>query len=274
MGSGAIVRYAATHFADQTNLVVKWRAKFRYEDPTHGFSGSTDWVQVDFTVKVYNKAGVYEISQFALLGTGSQAAEFCYIASNHEIQLHRGGGWDVNVIGNEQIYQTSVHIGTHGDATGQLQYDTAPASWFDASTVVGWRAYAESHNVPPVNMAFFDSCETGNSGTPVSMLNPTADLVDRAAVAFTVLVDARASQEGCNLFYDKLKLGMTVKQALTAYVTEYNSVSPKSANCPDLVLGANPTAKIFGDKFTRILKVYTGNDFLPSGTAWYRKVNL
>lgn len=145
-----------------------------------------------------NEALIYEISQYA----------------NHfSVEFHQGGGWTkTSFLSKLQTHGTALHLGSHGDSSGQIQADDG--NWMYTSDFLTNMPAAVQNGVPPMNIVFLDACSVGNNGTPTALLHPfNPPPVARAAVSFNVVVDADLSAWYGAALWEALQNKSTEKEA-------------------------------------------------------------
>jgi|GEM_PF-4360171 len=172
---GAAVRFASTHFPDSNDdLTITWKCKFRYEDPVHNFSGTSDWVSVDFHVNPYNKGLVFgtrmlnsttesdAVKAFSILmvGKAKPPAE----ALGHTLEptdpwIHESDLL-TKLDGATFIFATTHGGTTYFNDSYSSTNNAAQTGHIGLSEVNSTTQGRTGNNIPKFNYAMFYSCET------------------------------------------------------------------------------------------------------------------
>lgn len=252
-------QFVSNHFPHGFEMVYKMKVKT---------NTSNDWIVSDPLVKsVYNVGVVYEYPGFSLSGTGTEAARIGLEQTKHDVsRFHRGGNWTSMQFLNDLGAGTALHIGTHGTAGGSLV--SGAEEIINPSDVLGARTTARDNGLPPMNFAYFDVCLVGQCPTlGVDILFP-GSTVDRAAIAYNVSIDSRASPDVSEVVWE----GLAAKLRPHDLVTPMRQTYKKLAHDMGFDKISEDNIVIWGDEYTRLWGLYSGNAPLPTQN-WYRQVS-
>lgn len=230
---------------------------------------------------------------------------------NYDFLLDDSATWSqfsiVNAIGDAAVYYEGAHGNSFTHYTG---VNPTELFWCDEDNRVGVgepdsfsyelaRALRNGSGYPPFNItqhppvtfAMMCHCSSGFTPPDDSMflhyfktpLVPYYDgygqfVKDQAVVTWGGTIFVSESQNQVYWFFSKLRLGKTVSFARDQFLALNVPGNPHPVNVkpPDGTkhLASQPIdCKIYGDFYTRIKGVYTGNDLLPS-SIWWRPLPL
>jgi hypothetical protein len=264
--------FDSTHFPDGTPLEVK----------IVGTNNLGQVYQASMTVPVYNKAALYGRHQWEIDlfdGTdGTPPAQQWLTQMNHTCVVVTTLGWTAEQILGDIQRCTVFYVNTHGDASPEFESDVdeinggivelvTPGEVQEArETGMGAGQPPFNSGTPPVNLAFVDACETGlNNAFADAFLWPFYDTnaTDQAEIGWHINTDTTRTQADGNTFWSYLEQGMTAHLARDAMVDTYLGYKPQPPDAESNYVAC------WGDYFTRLHYVYTGDDAMGRG-GWYR----
>lgn len=300
------VRFASTHFEDsEDDVVIEWKAKFQYEDPAHGFSGTSDWVVAQFHFDPYNKGLSFgtrvhqngsEQPAVMLLSERCAGAARDFLSDlGHSIP--HGSSW-INEAGlHPQLATITCLFGlTHGSVVGFNDSYTAHSNPANLGLVVWSEAELDTeprtgNHVPKFNYVLLYSCDTlsddGNRNAHFNMAER-----DSVYLGFPKALNPALALENTEEFVNKNQLNGLILHHIEAMfekwlayatiqqaVTHANGVAmPRGAPVPVGLEIKYPKVepKLKGDVRTTIRAVYlTQAEFDAANTTgsftpyWY-----
>jgi hypothetical protein len=127
-----------------------------------------------------------------------------------------------------------------------------------------------STGIPPVNLAFVDSCTTGTTNSFAlaflypygNSYTPPLSSEDQAEVGYNITKETEQTRRCNDAFWGALEDGKTVNRARFELFQAYEGTN-EPAFATDLL-------HVWGDFYMRLKGVYTGSEFPTLQTDWWR----
>jgi hypothetical protein len=126
---------------------------------------------------------------------------------------------------------------------------------------------------PPINVAFIDSCNAADTNSFSPILYPYGNWFtgapssfpeDQSLVGYTITFSTDQTSQCDEVFWTALQDGFTVVEARQqTYLVYFGDNRPNEAD---------EFMPVWGDFYTRLKGVYTGDDRNQGGETWYRNI--
>jgi len=263
-------RFASAHFEDGTVVQVTAEAM-----DTMGQCGTA----APRSSTVYNKATLYGRNEWEQNpsedSAGVPAARTNLMAMNHSICAdNTSPGWTRMAFLDDLVPCTALYIHTHAVTPAMITADdpgeviTANDMWLVRQVAVGSGYPPFNSGTPPINLAFVDSCITGQENYfAEALLFPEYTAYNQnwcenqCEVGWRIeklTVGTRAASEA---FWGALAGGVTAHQARDAASRAYwyHTTGDPNYQSP------TQTLSVWGDYCTRLCGLYTYGDSVASG---------
>ena len=268
------VHFDSTHFADGGSVPIQMTVT--------DTAGNT--YDANVSANAYNKATIYGRNQWETgSGAGSAgtfAADSVLAGMNHTDTVNRTLGWSAANILADIGTCTVFYVNTHGETartwllsdlselTGQVEFIFPSAASQPGTIQVLETRQNTSVNIPPINLAFVDSCLTGTTNEFANALlwpgaSGSGQATDQAEVGWTISTATNSTNADGQAFWGSLASGDTVHVARDKMISAYfNPTAPPNP--------ANTYATVWGDNYARLhSNAYTADDTQPAN-HWFR----
>ncbi len=287
---GLSLTFDSTHFPPGTSVEVRFKAK-----DSHG-----NFYEAAESSVVKNGAKLHDLPEFVETYGGDLASTADGIVSGLNLQRsYLSDSWPTTIaaarIARASFWVVWTHAGPNahqcspgqGDlvwssiGTGDVSYDF----WRAEANGFGWPPFNDTGN-EPVELALLLGCKMGSSSAFLTAIEPHGTNYDPFTIRDKAVVAAYGQLfigDGSRLadwLITSLTGGQTVHKAclqLFALASQQHLLNQPSVYTNfdgnpygDNVLNSFSELPIYGDRFTRLTKVYTGNDFLPYPNDWFR----
>lgn len=287
------VKWDTTHFDHDTTKDIKVTAKMKvwrgikmwpsqtwiYWDPVGGPPHELAAPETSVSVSIYNYGWAGDIAEYAsiLLKQRDYALD-AYGTMNHEQDeslIFEDPDWIPDVTpdtARDGLKKATVFFfNGHGDDLGNWGKDDN--GWrLGPSDVLTERQWAQSNNLPRMNFAFLNACETGTpdplgwNSSASAFLNPIGTLINRAFMGWKENTKPVWSKPFAQKFWERVAAGSAICNARDdAFVYAKNN-SPQNPAFPWLAEQASFIVGIYGDANARLHGLYTGTD--GTNTEW------
>lgn len=287
--TGLQLFFDSTHFPPGSQVEVRFKARDR-RGVFYEASGSS---------VVKNSAKLHDLPEFAEYAGGALASQATAELSGSNIaSSYLSDTWPTTVAATRiqaaSVWVVWTHAGPTAHQCSPGQSDLVWASiglgdqsydyWRAAANGFGLPPFNDTHN-QPVELALLLGCRMGETDKFLTAIEPHGTayepnlIRDKAVVAAYGKLFIRDGERLAAWFVDPLAVGMTVRRACLALFTKAvyeHSIGNESVymNYDGDAYGDNPVSsfvelRVYGDRYTRIKNVYTGND-LQAPFGWYR----
>jgi len=287
--------FDSTHFPPGTQVEVQFRAKDRLGNfyPANGPATGTAVVK--------NTARFYSYPQTAAQPGGNGALAAYYLVShNHYGRTVNYVNWSAPMLA-DQIDDAGIwYVNAHSTPSSHTTYniledvydwphevDPNYLDWRGAANGSGYPPF-NSTQKPPVHLAIFHGCDTGETDVFRPILRPFQDAwwpipyANQASIGFEDKALVVEAELFVQRFFSLLMEGRTIENAVFKFIErntneEEYAEEPKvhvylfNDDVPPVLLSSVDQLPIAGDRFTRVRSVYrSGSHAWTSSEDWWR----
>lgn len=268
------VNFDSTHFPDGSAIPIKMIVT--------DTSGNTYDGKIQ--ANAYNKATIYGRNEWetdmSAESAGTFIADSSLISMNHTNKVNRTLGWSATDILGDIAICTVFYVNTHGtnippiflsdldETSGVQEYVYPSSSYASGTTQVLETRKNVPVTVPPINIAFLDSCLTGTTNDFADAFlwpstSGSGQTTDQAEIGWNITTNLDSTNVDGYAFWGSLGTGDTIHVARDKMISAY--FSPNAPPNP-----AYTYASVWGDYYARLsYNVYTSDDN-QSSNHWFR----
>ena len=277
--AGLTVMFDSTHFGNLTELTAKFEVKT---------TDNVNWQSATHTKLVKNAVGLYTDPDLAHPGidilTNAYSGMNYGVTYRHDwstgfyfVDIRTMNALDLNVHGLNEVHYDGDDSTDTDLAEGQIWPTGAPPTESYETNLVSKIGTGlppfNSTNWPAINFMHLNACLCGNGSAWEEILHPKKNyysanqIENQAVLAYKCYTLDNEHDDMSEYLMEKLTAGCTVKEG-AKYLVDCQEIQVRDTeNGPARLLLVSDT-NIYGDPYTRLTSVYTGDESSPAG--WFR----